>query len=78
MGEVCSGGKWPAGCRRYGLTALCCRFNGPVPAKPDWLATYDTSTGASLTLGDLFKAGYLDQLSATAVTQLEAGGVPAD
>lgn len=37
-------------------------------------ATYATASGTRLALGDLFKAGYLKVLSATAVTQLRAGG----
>jgi hypothetical protein len=38
-------------------------------------ATFDTQAGKALTLADVLMPGYLQRLSATAVTQLEAGGV---
>ncbi len=38
-------------------------------------ATFDTQRGQAVTLADLLNPGYLQRLSATAVTQLEAGGV---
>lgn len=38
-------------------------------------ATFDTQSGQPVTLADVLNSGYLQRLSATAVTQLEAGGV---
>ncbi|MDQ2728595.1 MAG: hypothetical protein M3Y91_12205 [Actinomycetota bacterium] len=37
-------------------------------------ATFDTQSGRAVTLADVLRPGYLPRLSATAVTQLEAGG----
>jgi hypothetical protein len=39
-------------------------------------ATFDQVSGARLTLADLFQGGYLQALSAEAVTQLTVGGAP--
>ncbi len=39
-------------------------------------ATFDTRSGKAVTLADVLNPGYLQRLSATAVTQLEAGGTP--
>lgn len=41
-------------------------------------ATFDTRTGRAVNLKDLFTTGFLKQLSATAITQLMASGLPAD
>ena len=40
-------------------------------------ATFDTQAGKQVTLADVLRPGYLQQLSGTAITQLEAGGVAA-
>ena len=52
-------------------------FQWTCAAKPGLTATFQTAGARPLTLGDLFVGGYLDQLSSTAITQLELGGTPA-